>query len=500
MRDRLVRKGLVIGIIILFVGAGVVLNNTRNVCATDVSPYITKITNNYVADNEPSLYQRASGTFYLTWSSRASGNLDVWSYQSSDAINWFNKKQITTYNDMDYHPSLTEANNGNLLISYVSTQGYPWGAKTYLSRSTDGGNTWAAPVLGEPYCSGNPYLFKASNGTIYFLRHQLGSWTKVSKSTDNGYSWTLISTVENHPYIVNPEMRQYDGNLFLTCDSSQDINPNPSDIYFYKSTDGGYTWVEKSKFESSYHDYTPTFVRTNAGQYIIVWVSNNRDASGKNHLYYSTSDDFISWSTPQPLMGTPSYNDEFPCLLKDNTGKIFLAWSSDQDGDYEIYLAQFSDMITIEVSIDIKPGSFPNSINPKSNGKLPVAILTNEDFDASDVDPDSIDFLSASPLMWAMDDVDDDGDIDMILHFKIKELDFDLLVDEGGEYPYAYLYGDTLDNIPIDGKDTVRLVNNWQRNSETRNKISFNTLLQRIMQNHLNLFPILQKIIQGLGQ
>jgi hypothetical protein len=41
----------------------------------------------------------------------------------------------------------------------------------------------------------------------------------------------------------------------------------------------------------------------------------------------------------------------------------------------------------IQVAIDIKPGGFPNSVNPKSNGMIPVAILTTATFDATTVDP-----------------------------------------------------------------------------------------------------------------
>jgi hypothetical protein len=42
--------------------------------------------------------------------------------------------------------------------------------------------------------------------------------------------------------------------------------------------------------------------------------------------------------------------------------------------------------------IDIKPGSFPNSINPRSKGVIPVAILTTDTFDATTVDPLSVTF------------------------------------------------------------------------------------------------------------
>ena len=42
--------------------------------------------------------------------------------------------------------------------------------------------------------------------------------------------------------------------------------------------------------------------------------------------------------------------------------------------------------VIIEVDIDIKPDSFPNSIDPKAGGFIPVAILTTPEFDALTVD------------------------------------------------------------------------------------------------------------------
>jgi hypothetical protein len=77
------------------------------------------------------------------------------------------------------------------------------------------------------------------------------------------------------------------------------------------------------------------------------------------------------------------------------------------------------------VDIDIKPGSDPNSINPKSKGNIPVAILTTDDFDAATVAPASVRFgktgAEAAAVKSALEDVDGDGDSDMILHFKTKD-------------------------------------------------------------------------------
>jgi hypothetical protein len=75
----------------------------------------------------------------------------------------------------------------------------------------------------------------------------------------------------------------------------------------------------------------------------------------------------------------------------------------------------------ILVSIDIKPGSAVNSVNPRSNGRIVVAILTTDTFDASTVDTSTVHFgatgTEATPVHAAREDVDGDARLDLILHF-----------------------------------------------------------------------------------
>ncbi len=108
--------------------------------------------------------------------------------------------------------------------------------------------------------------------------------------------------------------------------------------------------------------------------------------------------------------------------------------------------------IEIEVEIDIKPGSVPNSINLSSKGVVPVAVLTTDEFDASTVDPDTVFFAGASPVRWVECDVDDDGDLDMLFHFKTQDLELE------EDSPDATLTGETYGGDSIQGTDTVNIV------------------------------------------
>ena len=105
------------------------------------------------------------------------------------------------------------------------------------------------------------------------------------------------------------------------------------------------------------------------------------------------------------------------------------------------------------LEIDIKPGGDPNSINPSSGSKIPVAILTTDTFDATQVDWESVLFgpgrATESHGRAHIKDVDDDGDMDLLLHFNTAETGIACGDTE------ATLTGETFDGQAILGTDSI---------------------------------------------
>jgi len=116
---------------------------------------------------------------------------------------------------------------------------------------------------------------------------------------------------------------------------------------------------------------------------------------------------------------------------------------------------------TIDVDIDVKPGSDTNSINLGSHGVIPVAILSSSTFDATQVDPDTISLGGAgvavrgkgNKSMAHEEDVNGDGLIDLVVHVETEDLDASSFQDGS-----VILTGLTYGGTPIRGSDEITIV------------------------------------------
>ena len=112
-----------------------------------------------------------------------------------------------------------------------------------------------------------------------------------------------------------------------------------------------------------------------------------------------------------------------------------------------------------EISIDIRPRSFPNQIDPQSDDSVPVAILTTNDaddagtFDATRFNPMSVRFGGVGREVAAIrvEERDVDGDVDTDLVFRFKSRDIGLNCTDSS----ATLRGQTVAGRVVQGTDSV---------------------------------------------
>jgi hypothetical protein len=110
----------------------------------------------------------------------------------------------------------------------------------------------------------------------------------------------------------------------------------------------------------------------------------------------------------------------------------------------------------LNVNIDVQPGDSQPVVNLKSQGVVPVAILSTSTFDATKVNPLSVRFgrtgTEASPVHSSLQDVNGDGLLDMVLQFKTQSTGFQLGDNQ------AALMGKTLDGTPFRGSSAIQVI------------------------------------------
>jgi hypothetical protein len=116
----------------------------------------------------------------------------------------------------------------------------------------------------------------------------------------------------------------------------------------------------------------------------------------------------------------------------------------------------------VTVDIDIKPGSYPNSINLCSQGTIPVALLGTNTFNVADVSTDTLRFAETAVKvvgkkdphsLCSYEDVSGDGLDDLVCHFVTTDI---AAID--GETGTATVSGELGDGTVIQGTDSVNFV------------------------------------------
>jgi hypothetical protein len=177
------------------------------------------------------------------------------------------------------------------------------------------------------------------------------------------------------------------------------------------------------------------------------------------------------WSNGRPLIA--ENNNSFSgCVVglnfyppSSDTFSPNAGWDVNTDGDLLM-----ANALLFCGEVDIKPGSFPNSINLGFGGTTPVAILGSATLDVNDINPDTLTLGTAgvktvgktAKTLCSMADVSGDfsagpegapdGLNDLVCHFITMDI-----VPEAGDTT-ATISGELNDATAIEGQDSVNIV------------------------------------------
>jgi hypothetical protein len=142
-------------------------------------------------------------------------------------------------------------------------------------------------------------------------------------------------------------------------------------------------------------------------------------------------------------------------------GGYIIAWEDLWEGGDK----DFQDMIltmNAHIDVDIKPYSYPNAINIKNKGVIPVAVFGTDTFDVTTINSSTVFFGSTGTeaqvnmhpngkYHQGFEDINMDGYLDMVFHFRTQDTGFNI-----GD-TIGMLTGETYSGVSIMGSDSVRI-------------------------------------------
>lgn len=156
----------------------------------------------------------------------------------------------------------------------------------------------------------------------------------------------------------------------------------------------------------------------------------------------------------------PNYGIQLRPVSNDNRWNEFFSSNYIDDPSLRPRLVLEVSEPPMNVQIDIKPGSFPNSINLGSAGVVPVAILSSASFDATQVDPTSVTLAGAKVKLIGKGDKyschAEDVNGDTLLDLVCQVVTAQFMIEPGDSI--AVLEAETFSGKRIRGEDSIQIV------------------------------------------
>jgi hypothetical protein len=389
-----------------------------------------------------------------------------------DGAAWVETQTLTASDgDAEDVFGVSVAINGNTVIvgALGSDDNGPASGAAYV-YTFDGSSWIETQKLTEPGGAAGGYFGRAvevdGNVTMVGASRIVGASGDNSGSvyvyTRDGTNWRLMQELK----ASNPDAEDrfgvsvaIDGNTAIVGAPGDDESGRNSGAAYAFSFDGT-SWSEAQKLLASDGAASDGFGGSVAsdGAKVIVGASFDADQGEGTGSAYAFTFDGTSWRETRKLIASDAAGEAtFGVSVAIDGGPAIVGAANDSgNGEYSGAVYVYTLDGPTSVDIDIKPGSKRNPINLRSKGNIPVAILTSDTFDATQVNWETVRFGPSGATerhqRVHVRDADYDGDMDVILHFKIR--DTGILCSDTD----ATLTGETFSGEEITGSDVIKIV------------------------------------------
>ena len=246
---------------------------------------------------------------------------------------------------------------------------------------------------------------------------------------------------------------------FTNCTFNSNEAELGGGMYVGKAMGPGEGWLELTNSILWGDAPDEIYVEDGAGLPLVTYSDVQGGYEGDNNI--DQEPDFVA-----PDAGDLHLQPDSPCIdAGDNDAPDLTSYDIDGnprilDGDGDGLAVVDMGAVEFEISpnwlgveIDVTPSVPSNVIKLSSPRRVPVAILGTDDFDASQVAPDTVVFAGATHVGFSIVDVDQDGHDDVLLDFRARDM-----VDLDEDSTEATLTGETLGGVPIEGTDEVKVI------------------------------------------
>jgi hypothetical protein len=248
----------------------------------------------------------------------------------------------------------------------------------FFTRSTNGGLSFENcitvpedPSWGTLTVGPNGNLYIGASGSFDFV---------VAKSTNAQISgqpvtWDMATYVNLDGFItygigpnpgglggqtsiaVDTSIGPYHGNVYLLCTVERNSNPDPADVMFASSTNGGINWSSPVRvnddLSTSAYQWFGTMSVAPTGRIDVIWLDTRDNPGSYNSaLYYSNSKNGgETWSPNEklsdsfnPHVGWPQQNKmgDYFHMVSDSNGAS-LAWAATFNNEQDVYYSYITD-------------------------------------------------------------------------------------------------------------------------------------------------------------